>query len=213
MKWTYLHTYQRSMWWLDPTLLVEAETRCRNSRNWSSRPKGFRNTCWQNLDKAAECQVWAQTQLNCSPNRTKSRTMQASAALSHFPHASAHPVAETTDSQSTRPHKGSSVPPGCAGGTCPQQHQLTGASALQQQPVQPMSPSEALNPKWLVQCNAKLALRWTSYATVVHSHIVVAQTASVSTHRCCPGDAVCSCRAGRVFSGLFEPADHPARTW
>lgn len=153
IKWTYLHTYQRSMWWPGPKLLVEAETRCRNPRNWSSRPKGFRNICWQNLDKAVECLAWELTQLNCSPNRTESRSRQASAVLSNFPHASAHPMVETTDCQNTRPHKDSSVAPGCAGGTCLQRHQLTGASALQQQPLQLMSLSKAQKPNL---CSATL---------------------------------------------------------
>lgn len=138
------------MWWPGPTLPVEAGTRCRNPRNWSSRPKGFRNTRWPSLDKAAQCPAWAVTKLNCSPNRPESGNRQASAGLSNDTHASAHPVAETTGFQSTRPYKDSSVSPGCAEETCPQQHQLTGASALQPQPVQLMSLGrKVLKPRWL----------------------------------------------------------------
>lgn len=78
MKCIYPHTYQKSMWWRGPTPLVEAETRCRNPGNWSSRPKGFRNIHWQNLDKAAQCPVWVHTKLNCSPNRTGNSSRHAS---------------------------------------------------------------------------------------------------------------------------------------
>lgn len=152
------------MWWPGPTLQVEAETRCRNPRNWSSRPRGFRNTCWQNLDEAGQSLVWGPivTELHCSPHGTEGRSRQASAVLSVFSHAWPHPVAGTTDSQSTRPHKGSSVPPGCAGGTCPRRHQLTGAFALQTTTnFNSLLSAKIKTRSDFVQCYAKLALRWT----------------------------------------------------